>query len=425
MKVILRAYLGFLFLSLLISLFACDSNSTPPPPTKGTLLINNGTGRQVTVEINNEDKGTIDHNTGKQFELSPGSYTILLSTSNQTANPVSISLENTIDNRLDLNNLKAISKQYTITITAGKFETINHTGWDNGEINIQSTPSGAQIWLDGSDTGRTTPSLLDYVTSGDHTITCKLSDYIDTSQTVTIVPGQTRNVHISLPYMWVDIPAGCFDMGDHFTTSSDSIPVHRVCVSSFKIQPYEVTNKEYKSCVDAGRCEAPDDSISYTRNSYYGNSAYDDYPVIYVNWHKAKTYCEWKGGRLPTEAEWEYAARGGLHGKRYAWGNVAPTCSQANYLGCLGDTNKVGSYPANGYGLYDVAGNVREWCNDWYDNNYYVYSTQQDPTGPINGTERVLRGSSCFFKANTFIVSYRDRYVPLDIDWDVGFRCAK
>jgi len=145
------------------------------------------------------------------------------------------------------------------------------------------------------------------------------------------------------------IPAGSSEMGSE-EADSDEKPVHTVNISEFWMDKYEVTNGKYKKCVDAGSCRAPSESKSYTRSSYYGDSMYANYPVIYVDWSQAKSYCEWQGGRLPTEAEWEYAARGGLRGMKYPNGDSISQ-SEANYSGS--DTVKVGSYDPNGYGLYD------------------------------------------------------------------------
>jgi formylglycine-generating enzyme required for sulfatase activity len=191
---------------------------------------------------------------------------------------------------------------------------------------------------------------------------------------------------------------------------------------------YEVTNGEYKKCVDAGSCRAPDESKSNTRSSYYGDSRYKNYPVIYVDWNQAKSYCEWKGGRLPTEAEWEYAARGGLSGAKYPWGDAIKG-SDANYWNSGdsedNDTTAVGNYAANGYGLYDMAGNVWEWTNDWYGEKYYENRSSQYPQGPNSGSYRVVRGGSWDNFTTDLRVSYRLSDTPTNRDYDVGFRCAR
>jgi len=217
------------------------------------------------------------------------------------------------------------------------------------------------------------------------------------------------------------IPAGSFQMGSE-EGDSDEKPVHTVQISSFYMDKYEVTNGEYKKCVDAGSCRAPISVESYTRSSYYGDSRYENYPVINVDWTQAKAYCEWKGGRLPTEAEWEYAARGGLRGMKYPNGDSISQ-SEANYSGS--DTVKVGSYDPNGYGLYDMAGNVWEWTNDWYDANYYENSPSRDPQGPSNGEYRVIRGGSWLDDSLFIRVSNRIRYGTPNWHDGYGFRCAR
>lgn len=237
------------------------------------------------------------------------------------------------------------------------------------------------------------------------------------------------------------IPAGCFEMGDTFNEGhSNELPVHNVCVSAFNMDLHEVTNAEYKECVDAGICAAPFRSDSSTRASYYGNVTYDDYPVIYMDWYRAYAYCSWAGKRLPTEAEWEYAARGGLNGRRFPWGDTID-CSKANYYAdpgyfydenetecsCVGDTSQAGDYTPNGYGLYDMAGNVLEWVNDWYDATYYTErpDPDYDPLGPESGTARVVRSGGAFYKANLARVGWRVGGDPSEEqDYSAGFRCA-
>ena len=217
------------------------------------------------------------------------------------------------------------------------------------------------------------------------------------------------------------IPAGSFEMGSE-EADSDEKPVHTVNISEFWMDKYEVTNGKYKKCVDAGSCRAPSDSKSYTRSSYYGDSMYANYPVIYVDWSQAKSYCEWQGGRLPTEAEWEYAARGGLRGMKYPNGDSISQ-SEANYSGS--DTVKVGSYDPNGYGLYDMADNVWEWTNDWYDENYYKNSPSSNPQGPTSGAFRVVRGGSWARHTSYLSVSPRFRYPTTHRYDSLGFRCAR
>jgi len=192
----------------------------------------------------------------------------------------------------------------------------------------------------------------------------------------------------------VSIPSGCFSMGDSFAEGwPDELPVHDVCLSAFEMDIHEVTNAEYAECVKDGGCTAPSSSGSYSRETYYGDPAFNDFPVIWMEWRQVDEYCSWAGKRLPTEAEWEYAARGGLEGKRYPWGNWIGS-RVANYDFHVGDTSRVESYAPNGYGLYDMAGNVWEWVADWFDENYYSVSPMNDPTGPASGAAHVRRGGS-------------------------------
>lgn len=217
-------------------------------------------------------------------------------------------------------------------------------------------------------------------------------------------------------------------------------PIHAVTLASFVMDAYEVTNAAYTRCVAAGVCAAPASNGSYTREKYYDDPVFADFPVIYVSWYDAMTYCSWRGARLPTEAEWEYAARGGLEGQNYPWGDIFED-GQANFCdtNCswewankdindgYPDTSPVGSYPPNGYGLYDMAGNVWEWVNDWYSPEYYATVGDEvfNPPGPTEGDFRVLRGGSWFYDPYVLRVSNRFRNYPSGRDDDVGFRCSR
>lgn len=223
------------------------------------------------------------------------------------------------------------------------------------------------------------------------------------------------------------VPAGEFMMGSD-DGQVDESPVHTVYLDAFWIDKTEVANSMYAKCVRDSKCNLPSSSTSYTRDSYYGDSEFDSFPVIYVSWDDAVNYCSWAGRRLPTEAEWEKAARG-TDARVYPWGDNI-TCSYANYWGkrngCAGDTTEVGKYPngASPYGALDMAGNVWEWVSDWYSKTYYDSSPVSNPLGPETGEYRFLRGGSWEFDDYFLRSAYRDRYIPGLKYNNVGFRCA-
>ena len=296
------------------------------------------------------------------------------------------------------------------------------------------------------------------------------------------------------PVSMVLIPGGEFAMGCHEETGescdSDELPVHNVYVSPFYMDVYEVTNQQYcaylnsvyeqglievsggvvyKACDTEPYCRTTPSS-SYTRITWNGSTfgitaGKEDHPMVNVTWYGAVAYCNWRSAqhgrtpcydlstwectfdpnsyRLPTEAEWEYAARGGEHHPYYAypWGNTIDG-SQANYSGSgdpyegdLVKTTPVGYYDggqtppgvdmANGYGLYDMAGNVYEWCNDWYDPDYYASSPYDNPKGPASGSSRVVRGGSWFSSYFTPRCANRRGRIPDTLFADFGFRVAE
>ena len=225
----------------------------------------------------------------------------------------------------------------------------------------------------------------------------------------------------------VYVPAGEFEMGSN-DGRRDEQPVHTVALGGFWIDRTEVTNGQYERCVKAGACEPPVESDSRTRDTYYGDGDYADYPVVKVGWPHARTYCEWTGARLPTEAEWEYAAQGS-DGRKYPWGNDEPDCEKANYWdpeeNCAVDTTAVGSYPAGASwcGAHDLAGNVWEWVADRF--GEYPSEQQVNPTGADVGWYRGMRGGSWFNGADSMRCANRDKDPARSWFYAVGFRCAK
>jgi len=218
------------------------------------------------------------------------------------------------------------------------------------------------------------------------------------------------------------VPEGEFTMGSE-TGENDEKPIHRVNLASYWIDQTEVTNDMYSKCVAAKRCAPPGKKSSSTHSSYYGSLEYDNFPVIFVDWNMANAYCTWAGRRLPTEAEWEKAARG-TDERTYPWGNSEPNSKLLNLY--VGDTTPSGNYPdgASPYGALDMAGNVWEWVNDWYSDTYYEGSPSLNPMGPDLGNSRVLRGGSWYYGDSIVRSTYRNGLDPSYQSYYYGFRCA-
>ena len=238
------------------------------------------------------------------------------------------------------------------------------------------------------------------------------------------------------------MPGGLFRLGND-EGADDEQPSRMVSLNPYYIDETEVTNGAYAQCVSAGECEPPAYSRASFYPDYFGNSEYADYPVLYVNWYKAQAFCQWRGDRLPSEAEWERAA--GFDPERgikavYPWGddfegtrlNYCDTnCYQAEkdsaYDDAYGDTAPVGSYPEgrSAIGAYDMLGNVMEWTNDWYDRNYYTVAPDSNPLGPLEGFSKSVRGGSWLSKRDELGVSLRTFYDPNEHRANIGFRCAR
>ena len=218
----------------------------------------------------------------------------------------------------------------------------------------------------------------------------------------------------------VYVPAGEFTMGD----GANDAPIHKVYLDAFWIDQTEVTNAMYGKCVaDIGACKKPTNVSSFNRWRYYDNSEFDDYPVIYVDWNMANAYCIWADRRLPTEAEWEKAARG-TDARAYPWGNDLPNNDLLNYNTNV-DTTKVGNYKTvkSFYGTYDMAGNVWEWVSSLY--QPYPYVANDGRNDLITPGSRVLRGGAWFMIDFNVSSANRNWNYPNKSICNVGFRCAR
>ena len=219
------------------------------------------------------------------------------------------------------------------------------------------------------------------------------------------------------------IPAGEFAMGSD-RGQDDEQPVHRVSVKAFYLDTQEVTVSRYAAFLVAQKSDPPFKWNEATSGSH------ENKPVVGVNWYDARDYCRWVGRRLPTEAEWELAARG-TEGRMYPWGDAHPTRGHANaghtkWHGYDTLTNvgqfELGKTPN---GVYDLAGNLWEWVADWYDATYYQFSPRENPSGPSAGPLRALRGGAWNNDAKSIRSANRAGYAPDARRNDVGFRCAK
>jgi len=223
---------------------------------------------------------------------------------------------------------------------------------------------------------------------------------------------------------WVDgsvlkfVPAGEFTMGSGLPDA----PQKTVYLGDYWIYKTEVTNSMYAFCVSIGACAPPAQELG---TPLYDNPIYANYPVVGVSWDMAANYCSWIGGGLPTEAQWEKAARG-TTGAQYPWGGVEPSCNTGNFAGCVGALTDVTKYVegASPFGVLDMAGNVFEWVNDFYGENYYNNAPTENPTGPDSGEFRVVRGSGFETDISQAASAIRRPAGNAYHNRDLGFRCV-
>ena len=271
----------------------------------------------------------------------------------------------------------------------------------------------------------------------------QVPDSTPAEPTATALPEiTTQGFRLALDtkgHVIVEIPPGQFIMGssgDPFA-DDDELPAHEVAfIESFWIDQFEVTNGQYRRCVEEDTCSLPtlDPSQLFGEAvTRYDNPSFANHPVLFVDWNQAISYCEWRGGRLPTEAEWEYAARGEDQ-RIYPWGSDNPNSSLVNF-GRFAGPLRVGSKRDGGlsfYGLYDMAGNAWEWVADWYDAAYYDQAVPVvNPTGPPAALDtqqllKVIRGGSWTDTSESIRTASREGFPQDQVDpnFSIGFRCV-
>ncbi|HXY24361.1 MAG TPA: formylglycine-generating enzyme family protein [Candidatus Acidoferrum sp.] len=228
---------------------------------------------------------------------------------------------------------------------------------------------------------------------------------------------------IAIEPVVVRIPEGWFLMGCD-SGRDDEKPVHRVWVDAFELAAYQVTNADYGRFLQATGAAAP----PFWNRPHFSEPRM---PVVAVSWYEATQYCHWlsrvtgKHYRLPTEAEWECAARGGVEGLAYPWGDAGPEAVPDYATRWKNGPEPVGMYSPNAYGLYNMGDNVHEWCADWYDANYYQHSPERNPAGPVDGTRRASRGGSWRHHIKVTRTAARSSIPPEFQYADYGFRMAR
>jgi formylglycine-generating enzyme required for sulfatase activity len=303
-----------------------------------------------------------------------------------------------------------------------------------------------------------TPTLLVTLTQTNTLFTPTFPATSLPSATATILPTETASITPTprptntpsltpIPRLIVDqrgaamvlVPEGEFLMGSDSWSGSEK-PSHKVYLDSYYIDQFEVSNSAFVEFLNevgnqiegiAGKAHwveenDPDLDIFRMNEIWQVAAGRENHPMNEVTWFGARAFCEWRQARLPSEAEWEKAARG-TDGRTYPWGESEPTCEMANFASCYYDSVPVDSYPdwISPYGTYNMAGNVHEWTNDWYAEEYYANSPYKNPTGPENGDFKVFRGASWFNAAFQTRTTYRYPKLPVLTYMANGFRCAR
>jgi len=212
-------------------------------------------------------------------------------------------------------------------------------------------------------------------------------------------------------------PVAIFQADRHMLGPED--PAHELILDAYYIDLHEVTNADYKEYIEA--------TGSKTKPRYWDDSNFNqsNQPVVGVTWKEAQAFCQWKGKRLPTEAQWEKAARG-KRPVKYPWGNEEPDKNRLNFNSYVGKTTPVGSYPTgkSDYGVFDLSGNVAEWVQDWHFPEYYLFSPKENPPGPERGHYKIIRGGNWQNNAEDVRLTYRNATVPKARSKTIGFRCV-
>ncbi len=340
------------------------------------------------------------------------------------------------------------SASFTVTPSSGPVGTVftfdasgvSDPQDSSGQLKVRWDFDGSGTWETNYSTTKTT--TYQYNSEGTYNATLQVMNSKGlTDQTFkSIVVGTGDNVSLS----FVTVEGGSFQMGctsdNQDQCNYDEFPVRTVTVNSFQISKYEVTNIQFADFLNAINASSDGSlngkqyifinnemcRISYSGNAFVVDNGAEDLPVLAVSWEGAKAFCSYAGGRLPTEAEWEFAARGGnlSHNYDYSGSNIINEVAW-NANNSYATPQKVGTRNANELGIFDMSGNAMEWCSDWYKWDYYTGGATDNPTGPTSGDQKVVRGGSVFNGADDCRVSDRYWHEPQNVLNSVGIRVVK